>query len=85
MIVSWVVAAAALVVAALAWARAQRTARRLDQLVQMYWGLKYQHGELLKQLQQTTEPHEPVRQAEPRAVRGAEGADAFVPLKSLRR
>ena len=46
MILPWVVAAAALAVAVLAWVRTRRLAQRLDQLLQMYWELKYQHGEL---------------------------------------
>ena len=95
--IPWVVAAAALAVAVLAWARARRTARRLDQLVQMYWELKYQHGELRTQLRQLTgEAHQPgvrghgrgVRPAAPSAASGSEGlapGDAFVPLTSLRR
>ena len=41
----WLVTAAALVAALLAWRQARRTARRLEQLSQMYWELKFQHGE----------------------------------------
>ena len=85
MILPWVVATVALAVAVLAWARARRTARRLDQLVQMYWELKYQHGELRTQLQHLTgEPHQPLRMADRRAE-GRVSGGAFVPLTSLRR
>jgi hypothetical protein len=77
MILMWVVTTAALVVAVLAWLRARRTAQRLDQLLQMYWELKYQHGELRRELQQLT--GQPPQQAP------APPTDAFVPLASLKR
>jgi len=54
MILSWVVTALALGVAVLAWMHTRRTARRVEQLSQMYWELKYQHGELRARLQQLT-------------------------------
>jgi hypothetical protein len=91
MILPWVVAAAALAVAVLAWAQARRTARRLDQLVQMYWELKYQHGELRTQLRQVTgETHQPGLSgvegpARAPSVAGPAPGEAFVPLTSLRR
>jgi HAMP domain-containing protein len=79
MILPWVVAVAALVVAVLAWARTRRLAQRLDQLLQMYWELKYQHGELRRDLQQLTgESHQSASAPE-------RPADAFVPLASLKR
>jgi len=81
MILPWAVAAAALAVAVASWVQARRTARRLAQLSQNYWELKYQHGELRAQFQQYTGasgtsvlPHDP-------PVR----ADAFIPLASLKR
>ena len=81
MILPWAVAAAALAVAVASWVLARRNARRLAQLSQMYWELKYQHGELRAQLQEYTgagpssvPPHHPPVQA-----------DAFVPLASLKR
>lgn len=81
MILPWVVAVAALAVAVAAWVFARRTARRVEQLSQMYWELKYQHGELRAQLQQLTgESHPPARDPERPAL-----ADAFVPLASLKR
>ena len=89
MILPWVVAVAALVVAVLAWARARRTAQRLDQLLQMYWELKYQHGELRRELQHLTgQPHQPPLTPERPTVSGVERpapTDAFVPLASLKR
>jgi hypothetical protein len=76
----WLVTGAALVLAIVAWLRARRTARRLAQLSEMYWELKYQHLELRKQLQGTAaggappapEPQPPAR-------------ESFIPLASLRR
>jgi hypothetical protein len=74
---------AALVVALVAWRRARRTAERLEQLSQMYWELKYQHGELRLQLQRATggEPPALPEDAAPAAPAGT----AFIPLTSLKR
>ena len=41
-----IVAAAALVIAVLAFAHARRNARRLAILEEQYWQLKFEHGEL---------------------------------------
>ena len=64
----------------LALAQARRTARRLEQLTQEYWELKYLNGELRVQLKQLTGGATP-QQATPTA----EARDSFVPLTSLRR
>ena len=89
MILPWVVAVAALAVAVLAWVRARRTAQRLDQLLEMYWELKYQHGELRRDLQHLTgQPHQSPPAPERPAVSGVERptpTDSFVPLASLKR
>jgi hypothetical protein len=80
MTILWLVTAASLLVALLAWSKARGTARRLEQLSQMYWELKYQHGELRAQIERTgtappsTTPPPPGRPGE-----------AFVPLASLKR
>ena len=50
----WLVTGASLVVALIALGQARRTAKRLQQLTQNYWELKYQNGELRVQLQQLT-------------------------------
>ena len=81
MILPWVLSGAALVTAVLAWARARRTAQRLDQLLQMYWELKYQHGELRRDLQQMNGQGQ---SSAPGPERPAP-TDAFVPLASLKR
>ena len=46
----WLVTGASLVLALIAFAQARRTAKRLEQLTQNYWELKYQNGELRVQL-----------------------------------
>jgi hypothetical protein len=94
----WFVTAVSLLAALVALSQARRTARRLEQLTQMYWELKFQHGELRVQLRQSNAA-EALRQTgltgeSPQTVRpqsdtppGAPGqpADAFVPLTSLKR
>ena len=77
----WFVTAASLVVALVALAQARRTARRLEQLTQNYWELKYQNGELRVQLQQLTGESTSVPPTPP----ATQGRDSFVPLASLKR
>ena len=76
----WLVTGAALIVAAAAWLTARRTARRLAQLSEMYWELKYQHLELRKQLQGPSPAGAPAAPETPPPAR-----ESFVPLASLRR
>ena len=84
MILPWIGAAAALAAALAAWARTRRLSRRLDQLSQMYWELKYQHGELRSQLQRIAgEPHKPATGGVDAPAPPASAA--FVPLASLTR
>jgi hypothetical protein len=75
----WFMAGASLVVALAAWRQARRAARRLAQLSEMYWELKYQHGELRARLQRTA------GEAPTSAAPGAPilSGDSFVPLTSL--
>ena len=77
----WFVTGASLAVALVAWSKARRTARRLEQLTEMYWELKYQRGELRARLQRLPggEP-DPAASVTPRR-----SVDGFVPLTSLRR
>ena len=79
----WLVAVAsvALVAAFMAWRQARRTEKRLEQLAQQHWELKYQYGELRVQLQRLAsgEPAEPP----PAPVRTV--PEGFVPLTSLKR
>jgi hypothetical protein len=78
----WFVTGASLVAALVAWNHARRTAKRLEQLSQMYWELKYQHGELRVQVQRLTGETPP---ASPSTPTRARPADQFVPLSSLKR
>jgi hypothetical protein len=82
MILPWVVAVAALALAALTWVRMRRLAMRLDQLLQMYWELKYQHGELRVRLQGGP-GSPPSSEASPAPA--ASAGSAFIPLTSLKR
>ena len=85
----WVVTGAALVVAVVAWLTARRATKRLSQLSEMYWELKYQHGELRNAVlgnaaqrmpgAETPAPHDPA------VAPPVRPPDGFVPLKSLRR
>ena len=75
------VTAASLAVALVALVQTRRTARRLEQLTQNYWELKYQNGELRVQLQQLTGESASVPPEPP----AAQGRDSFVPLASLKR
>jgi hypothetical protein len=81
MVLPWIVAAAALVVAFAAWAQTRRTAKRLEQLSQMYWEVKYQYMELRMRLEQTSGHASPP----PRTPERPLATDAFVPLASLKR
>jgi hypothetical protein len=82
MTLHWFVTGAALVVAVVAWSRARRASRRLEQLTQMYWELKFQHGEMRVQVERLSG-------GGPRATQVPEGAaapgESFIPLASLKR
>jgi hypothetical protein len=67
-----IVAVTALVVAVAALAHARRTARQLAQVTEMYWQLKFDHGELKAKV----DPAVPAAPA-PKAT--------FVPLTQLKR
>ena len=81
----WVVTGASLLIALLAWNRARRTARRLEQLSQMYWELKYQHGELRVQVQRMTGEGPRASSAAGNAAPSPPPTDSFIPLASLKR
>ena len=78
----WLLTGASLVVALMAWRQARQATKRLEQLSQMYWELKYQHGELRVQLQRAT--GEAPAAAAP-AAPAARPTDSFIPLTSLKR
>ena len=68
----WIVAVTALVTAAVAVAAGRRTARQLADLTDLYWRLKYEHGELKAQVN----PRPPALPAP---------SSAFVPLSQVKR
>ena len=75
----WIVAGASLVLGLLSWNRSRRLGRRLEQLTQMYWELKYQHGELRVQVQRLSGEGPAVSTPPPQP------ADSFIPLASLKK
>jgi hypothetical protein len=74
------VAGACILLALLALRRARRTARRLEELTQSYWQLRYEVEELRLQLQ-GRQVQSAVIDRPSRPPTG----DAFVPLASLKR
>ena len=69
---SFIVAMVALAVAALAFAQSRRTARQLAQITEMYWQLKFDHGELKAKV-------------DPAAPAAPKPKETFVPLTQLKR
>ena len=53
----WIVAVSALLVAVAALLHARRTARQLAQVTEMYWQLKFEHGELKAKLEPESKPN----------------------------
>ena len=82
MILLWSIVSASLIVALMAWRQARRTAKRLTQLSEMYWELRYQHGELRGRLQRISGEAPP---PPPEAPASGPIGESFVPLSSLKR
>ena len=78
-------AAVALVVALLAFAAARRAARRVEQLQESYWELRYEHGRLRAQVKRL-DPEAPDRD-EPATtdLAATDPSTTFIPLSSLKR
>ena len=77
----WLAIGVALGVALASWMRARGLARRLEQLTQQYWELRYQHGQLradVKRLEPEAEAPAPQPAAET-------SPQTFIPLSSLKR
>ena len=78
----WVIAAVALLLAAAAWYRAGRLARKHEALNQSYWELRYDFTRLRSQVArldpETEEPEAPPPAPPP-------GQVAFVPLSSMKK
>jgi hypothetical protein len=70
----------ALLIALAAFSIARRTRRRLDQLQQSYWDLRYEHSRLKAQVKRL-DPEE-AQVPEPAA---APPSQTFIPLSSLKR
>jgi len=67
----WIVTNAALLIALVAYVQARRTARQLAQITELYWQLKFDHGELKAKVDPSTPP-------------APEPKQTFVPLTRLR-
>ena len=75
----WLVAGTGWVLALAALATARRLSRRLSQLSEQYWELKYEHGELKSRVRAIAPTSEERAAAKPPAQQ------TFVPLTSLKR
>ena len=82
MILLWSTVSASLIIALLAWLHARRTAKRLTQLSEMYWELRYQHGELRVRMQRMSGEASP---PSPETPASGPIGESFVPLSSLKR
>jgi len=74
--------AVALAVALAAFASIRRLRRRLEQLQQSYWDLRYEHGRLKAQVKQL-DPEAPAPAEAPEPAPAA--STTFIPLSSLKR
>jgi len=72
MVALWMVALVALLVALAAWVYARRLARQLAEVTQMYWQLKFDHGELKAKVDPAQPPQPAPKQT-------------FVPLSSIKK
>jgi hypothetical protein len=83
MTILWLVTTASLVVSLVMFRAQRRTGKRLEELTQQYWELRYQQSELRARLAEMTgtSANPSVRPTTP--ARAA--ADAFVPLSAVRR
>ena len=72
MAVLWVVAATALVIAVGTLVYAQGVARKLAHMTELYWQLKFDHGELKAKVDPPIPVHPPPQQT-------------FVPLSSMKK
>lgn len=75
----WVVAVSGWLLAMAALLSARRAARRLAQLTEQYWELKYEHGELKARVRAIAPTVEEVEAARPAPTQ------TFVPLSSVKR
>jgi len=76
-----VLAAAAALVAFAALLRARRVSRRLERLVESYWELRYEYGQLRARVARLE--GQPESESPPGAAPGS--SSTFVPLSSVKR
>lgn len=74
-------AGVALLIALWALTAARRAARRLDQLQQSYWDLRYEHGRLRAEVHRL----DPEQASTPDPPTAPDPATTFIPLSSLKR
>lgn len=70
----WILAMSSLLIAVVAFAHSRRTARQLAQITEMYWQLKFDHGELKGKVDP---PPPPPAKSDPQQT--------FVPLSSIKK
>ena len=75
----WVVAGSGWLLALAALSTARRVSRRLAQLSEQYWELKYEHGELKARLKAIAPTAEEAAASQPPVQQ------TFVPLSSVKR
>jgi hypothetical protein len=79
----WMLVVATACVALVAFLKTRSLARRLKQLTDQYWDLRYQHGEL-RAVVRRLDPETAKEEEAAAAARQAPGA-AFIPLTSVKR
>ena len=80
----WLLTVSAVLVAALALARARRATKRLERLTESYWELRYDHGQLRARVARL-DPDAEAPSTAPAERAAQSGATQFVPLSSLKR
>ena len=75
----WLTAGTGWLLALVAYATARRASRRLTQLTEQYWELKYEHGELKSRVRALAPTPEELAAAQPAPQQ------TFVPLSSVKR
>ena len=75
----WLFAGSGWLLALAALASARRVSRRLAQLTEQYWELKYEHGELKARVKAIAPTPEEIAASQPPVQQ------TFVPLSSVRR
>jgi hypothetical protein len=76
----WLIVSVSMVLTLVAWRQGRRNERRLAQLSEMYWELKYQQGELRVRVQRLNGEMPP-----PQSSTSEQQTGGFVPLSSLKR